>query len=188
MRVLMAGAMIAGLCAIGWAGAMASGFAEPMPPHFAMATMVLGLLLLAVGVALLLPLKPALSLPATLRAMVLGAAVFAWLLGVWAIQYQPSDVHDTAKTLRQVAGERHLVFYGEPSLSLVFQLGQTIPSVGRKSPLPRSADDGTAIVVESDPSDAPANLPEPWHLAWRGGPEGHHFQLWLAGAAGDASK
>jgi len=150
-----------------------------------MATMVLGLLLLAVGVALLLPLKPALSLPATLRAMVLGAAVFAWLLGVWAIQYQPSDVHDTAKTLRQVAGERHLVFYGEPRSRWSSSWGKRSHQWGAKSPLHALRMMARPLSWESDPSDATRKPARALHLAWRGGPEGHHFQLWLAGAAGD---
>jgi len=179
LRVLMVGAMVGGVVALGVAGATVAGLVNVMDPHFAAATAALGVLLLVAGLAMRSPMRAGLPLTATLRATAALAAVFVWLIGVWAIHLEPEDVHMASEALRIAAGNSHLVFYGEPSLALVFQTGQVIPVVRKRSPLPIAADD-IAIVVESAPADPPANLPQPWHLAWRGGPRGHHYQLWLA--------
>lgn len=180
LRVLMVGAMVAGVAVIGWAAAMAGGFVHAADQHFAAATAVLGVLLLVMGLITRAPMRNSRPLTAMLRATAALAAVFVWLIGVWAVHLQPEDVHRAAEELQTAAGGRHLVFYGEPSLALVFQLGQTIPVVRKRTTLPPNIADDTAIVVESGPADPPASLPPPWQLAWRGGPAGHHYQLWLA--------
>lgn len=180
LQVLMFGAIVAGVVLLGWAGAMAAGIAKAADPHFPAATAMLGALLLGAGLFMRPPMGAGLPVTATVRATAGLAAVFAWVIGVWAGQIEPQDVHLAARSLQIAAGDRQLMFYGEPALSLVFQLDRVIPVVGKRSSLSQLATDRTALVVESLPSDLPADLPPPWSLAWRGGPRGHHYQLWLA--------
>lgn len=180
LQVLMMGAIVGGAVLLGWAGAMAAGAVKAADPHFPAATAILGALLLATGLCMRAPMRAGLPLTAALRTTAGLAAVFVWLIGVWAVQIEPEDVHSAADSMLKAAGGRQLMFYGEPSLSLVFQLGHVVPAIGKRSSLPPMAVVAPGLVVDSQPGRLSANLPPPWNLAWRGGPLGHHYELWVA--------
>ena len=177
LGLLLAG----GVIILGWGGLMWRGFLQRGEETFALWSIVLGVGLVVAGGFALLVWRKGNAWAGVFAACGVLAAVFPWLVGPWSDALQKADIVDVADTIRAHAGAGPMVAYQSyQSLPLAFQLQQVIPLL-KPDELPAFAKMDATILVEAKPDAADVMLPDPWHMAWRGGIKGQYFLLYRAG-------
>ncbi len=123
-------------------------------------------------------------------AIVTCAAAAPVLTNWFGPSIEPIDIRDVAEGVALHEGGGTMVYWqSAPSLPLTFQLKRVVTTCTDPAKLEALAREANStVLIQTRPSDAAVQMPGPWRLVWRGGPKGHHTQVFRpTGAQGPAS-